>query len=42
MYDMLPDEFQKQIIVIVAVAVTLATTVAHVMVIRKNIKKVWK
>ena len=41
-YDMLPDEFQKQIVLLAAVAIAVAATVAHRMVVQKNIKTVWK
>lgn len=41
-YDMLPEEFQKQIIIIVAVGVSTATAIAHRMAVQKNLKTVWK
>ena len=41
-YDMLPEEFQKQIILLAAVGVSAGVFVAHRMAVQKNLKTVWK
>lgn len=41
-YDMLPEEFQKQIILLAAVGVPVGVFVAHRVAVQKNLKTVWK
>ena len=41
-YDMLPEQFQRQIIVLASIGIFIATVVAYQMVVKKSIRTIWK